>query len=175
MNRCEFESFAVVWIKYSFFYDTMQWSRWQRLKCPIRKKILDRWNDYVLWNRRDPNTSDAVTYPKRTNISCLRILSNNEFYALNLQVLVSEKYFEPIIFIDAMQEHLLNLPQLSCHSDDEYCLTKAICMAVAGATHICSFCLKRLFALDGCAIGRIHSTVMLSTRLSQTFRWNSFV
>jgi len=38
---------------------------------------------------------------QRTNTSCLRILSNNEFYVLNLQVLLSEKYFEPIIFIDA--------------------------------------------------------------------------
>ena len=101
MNRCLFESFAGVWIKYPFFCGTTQCSRWQRLKCPIRKKILDRWNVYVLWNLRDPNTSEAVTYPKRTNISCLRILSSNEFYALNLQVLLSEKYFEPIILIDA--------------------------------------------------------------------------
>lgn len=99
--RCEFESFAAAWIKYSFFCDTTRCFRWQRLKCPIRKKILDRWNDYALWNRWDPNTSDAVAYPKRTNISCLRILSKNEFYALKLQVLLSEKYFEPIIFIDA--------------------------------------------------------------------------
>jgi hypothetical protein len=43
------------------------------------------------------------------------------------------------------QEHSLNLPHLFCHSVCEHCLTKAICMAVAGVTHVCSFCPETSF------------------------------
>jgi hypothetical protein len=133
---------AAVWIKYSFFCDTTQCSHWQWLKCPIRKKILDRWNDYVLWNRQQPNTSDAVPYPRRTNTSCLRILFNNEFYVPKLQVMLSEKYFQLITFIDA-RIFVRTSSALLSH-------TVCVCVRVCVRARVCMWTLPHQSHLHGC-------------------------